>query len=110
SQQATATALVINELVQNALEHGYETRQQGQIKLVLTDGGDSVKLEVCDDGEPLQEGFDLGNTNSLGLQIVRSLVQADLRGEIRLENDAERGVVATVTYPKAVISASAAAG
>jgi hypothetical protein len=44
------------------------------------------------------------------LQIVRSLVQADLRGEIRLENDAERGVVATVTYPKAVISASAAAG
>jgi two-component sensor histidine kinase len=108
SQQATATALVINELVQNALEHGYEHRQQGQIRVVLTDGGDSVKLEVCDDGEPLQEGFDLSNTNSLGLQIVRSLVQSDLRGEIRLENDPERGVVATVVYPKAVIGASAA--
>ena len=105
SQQATATALVINELVQNALEHGFETQQQGQVRVVLTDGGDSVKLEVCDDGEPLQEGFDLGNTSSLGLQIVRSLVQADLRGAIRLENDAERGVVATVIYPKAVINA-----
>jgi two-component sensor histidine kinase len=108
SAQATATALVINELVQNALEHGYENRQQGQIALVLTDGGDSVKLEVCDDGEPLSIDFDLASSTSLGLQIVRSLVQADLRGEIRLENDAERGVVATVTFPKYVFSAGGA--
>ena len=100
---------MINELVQNALEHGYEHREQGQIKVVLTDGGDSVKLEVCDDGEPLSTDFDLAISTSLGLQIVRSLVQADLRGEIRLENDAERGVVATVIFPKNVISAGAAA-
>jgi len=105
SQQATATALVINELVQNALEHGYEHRAHGQIKLVLTDGGDSVKLEICDDGEPLSADFDFSNTASLGLQIVRSLVQADLRGEITLENQPERGVVATVVFPKAVIGA-----
>lgn len=109
SAQATAIALVINELVQNALEHGYEHRAHGLIKVVLTDGGDSVKLEVCDDGEPLSTDFDLALTTSLGLQIVRSLVQADLRGEIRLENDPERGVVATVIFPKAVISAAAAA-
>ncbi len=106
SQQATATALVINELVQNALEHGFEHRERGQIELVLTDGGDSVKLEICDDGEPLSAEFDFGNTTSLGLQIVRSLVQADLRGEIKLENQPERGVVATVMIPKAVIGAS----
>lgn len=105
SQQATAIALVINELVQNALEHGYEHRAHGQIKLVLTDGGDSVKLEICDDGEPLSADFDFSNTTSLGLQIVRSLVQADLRGEISLENQPERGVVATVEFPKAVIGA-----
>jgi two-component system, sensor histidine kinase PdtaS len=101
--------LVINELVQNALEHGYEHQQHGQIKLVLTDGGDSVKLEVCDDGEPLSTEFDFNNTTSLGLQIVRSLVQADLRGEITLSNEPQRGVVATVVYPKAVISTNAAA-
>jgi two-component system, sensor histidine kinase PdtaS len=109
SAQATATALVINELVQNALEHGFEHRERGQIKLVLTDGGDSVKLEICDDGEPLSADFDLAASTSLGLQIVRSLVQSDLRGEIRLENDAERGVVATVIFPKAVINAGAVA-
>jgi len=108
STQATATALVINELVQNALEHGYEHRDHGQIKVVLTDGGDSVKLEICDDGEPLSTDFDLAASTSLGLQIVRSLVQSDLRGEIRLENDVERGVVATVIFPKAVIFAGTA--
>jgi len=108
SQQATATALVINELVQNALEHGYEHREHGQIGVVLTDLGDSAKLEVSDDGEPLAPDFDLGNTSSLGLQIVRSLVQSDLRGEISLENQAGRGVVATVVFPKAVINTSGA--
>ncbi len=107
STQATASALVINELVQNALEHGYEHREKGQIKLVLTDGGDSVKLEVCDDGEPLSDDFDIAASTSLGLQIVRSLVQSDLRGEIRLENDIDRGVVATVIFPKAVIMTAA---
>lgn len=105
SAQATATALVINELVQNALEHGYEHRDRGQIKVLLTDGGDSVKLEICDDGEPLSSDFELANSTSLGLQIVRSLVQSDLRGEIRLENDPARGVVATVIFPKSVINA-----
>ena len=30
SQQATACALVINELIQNALEHGFETKKRGR--------------------------------------------------------------------------------
>jgi two-component sensor histidine kinase len=103
SQQATACALVINELIQNALEHGYSSDRHGQVHIVLTDGGDRVQLEVCDDGAPLPEDFDLDGSKSLGLQIVRSLVQGDLHGQMRLENQ-ERGVVATVAFPKAVLT------
>jgi two-component sensor histidine kinase len=103
SQQATACALVINELIQNALEHGYSSDRHGQIQVVLTDGGDRVQLEVCDDGTPLPEDFDLNSSTSLGLQIVRSLVQGDLHGQVRLENQ-ERGVVAMVAFPKAVLT------
>jgi len=62
-----------------------------------------VQLEICDDGTPLPDSFDLGSSPSLGLQIVRSLVQGDLHGEVRLENHAERGVVATVAFPKALL-------
>lgn len=108
SQQATACALVINELIQNALEHGYETRKTGQIQVNLTDLGDQARLEICDDGAPLPDNFDLKNPTSLGLQIVRSLVQGDLHGQVQLENQA-RGVVATVTFPKAVLGKDAPA-
>jgi two-component system, sensor histidine kinase PdtaS len=103
SQQATACALVINELIQNALEHGYAGGKHGQVQIELTDGGDRVQLEICDDGTPLPDNFDLSSSTSLGLQIVRSLVQGDLHGEVRLENHAQRGVVATVAFPKAFL-------
>lgn len=102
SQQATACALVINELIQNALEHGYEDRKTGHIQIGLVDLGDKVRLEICDDGSPLPGDFDLANPTSLGLQIVRSLVQGDLRGDLCLENQA-RGVVATVIFPKVML-------
>ena len=101
SQQATACALVMNELIQNALEHGFEDRKQGTVRVTLTDGGDRVGLEVWDDGRLLPGDFDLDTPSSLGLQIVRSLVQSDLRGQLKVENR-EQGVSATITFPKTV--------
>jgi two-component sensor histidine kinase len=101
SQQATACALVINELIQNALEHGFENRKRGEVRLTLTDGGDRVGIEIWDDGQSLPGDFNLEMPGSLGLQIVRSLVQSDLHGRLKLENR-EQGVTASVTFPKAV--------
>ena len=99
SQQATACALVVNELIQNAMEHGFETQDQGHIRLTLIDGGDSVRLEVSDNGESLPADFSLDKPTSLGLQIVRTLVEGDLRGRVWLENrDGE--VVATVEFER----------
>ncbi len=101
SQQATACALVINELIQNALEHGFQNRKRGVVKLTLTDGGDRVVIEIWDDGQSLPGDFNLDVPSSLGLQIVRSLVQSDLHGQLKLENR-EQGVTATVIFPKGV--------
>jgi two-component sensor histidine kinase len=102
SQQATSAALVINELIHNALEHGFGARKSGAIKLSLVDGGERVQVEVWDDGDRLPDGFDLNAAASLGLQIVRSLVQDDLRGTLRLENRVD-GVAATVDFPKGAL-------
>jgi two-component sensor histidine kinase len=99
SQQATACALAVNELIQNALEHGFEGRKQGCIRVVLVDGGDKVQIEIWDDGAQLPTDFDLQTTPSLGLQIVRTLVNDDLKGKLRLENRRE-GVAATIEFPK----------
>jgi two-component sensor histidine kinase len=99
SQQATACALVVNELIQNAVEHGFEKKKHGHIHVRLADGGDQVRLEVRDDGDPLPAEFDLDKPSSLGLQIVRSLVEGDLNGTVSLENK-DTEVTATVVFPK----------
>jgi two-component sensor histidine kinase len=83
ASQATPASMVINELLLNALEHGIKGRAQGIITIVLTDMGDSVRLEVCDDGEGLPPDFRQQQSPSLGLQIVRTLVTDDLKGSIR---------------------------
>jgi two-component sensor histidine kinase len=106
SQQATACALIINELIQNAVEHGFENQGNGQVRLLLTDGGDQVKLDIWDDGDRLPDDFQLATTNSLGLQIVRSLVQDDLHGKLTLANQ-DGGVVASVEFPKQVVTQDA---
>jgi len=105
TQQATVCALVLNELVQNALEHGFDRRDEGLIAVTLMDDGEQVTLMVEDDGEGLPEGFAVAAEGSLGLRIVQTLVEADLKGRFTLENAAENGagVRATVVFPKSTL-------
>ncbi len=59
SQQATACALVANELVLNALEHAFTGRETGHwCCMQLADEGDQVVLEVIDDGVGLEEAVE----------------------------------------------------
>ena len=98
AQQATSCALIINELVQNAVEHAFIGRPAGSIVVRLTEQGDSLCIEIEDDGRGLPHDFDLRREGGLGLQIVRSLVHEDLKGEFELVNGA--GVTAVVSFPK----------
>lgn len=86
SKQATAFALVLNELVSNAIEHGFRERTDGQIDVELDWDRDEILLRVQDDGHGLPNGFDLLSARGLGLQIARMLVEKDLRGRIGITN------------------------
>jgi len=100
SSQATAVALVLNELTQNAVEHGFgEGSDEGQIAIALAEDAHQVSLRVTNDGTPLPEGFDIKRTNSLGLQIVESLVRGDLQGRFTLANESDT-TVAMVVFGK----------
>jgi two-component sensor histidine kinase len=105
TQQATVCALVINELVQNALEHGYDHRDRGVVTVTLRDEGEHVTVLVEDDGEGLPAGFSVATDGSLGLRIVQTLVEADLKGSFVLENSEVDGVGvrAIVTFPKSTL-------
>ncbi|HYN88882.1 MAG TPA: histidine kinase N-terminal domain-containing protein, partial [Ardenticatenaceae bacterium] len=80
AHQTTVCALVINELLLNAFEHGFDQRDDGDITVILQDEGDRVILQVNDNGAGLPEDFKLEESGSLGLRIVRTVVQQDLRG------------------------------
>lgn len=84
SDFATPLALVINELVTNAVEHGLEGRT-GTVWLIADraegDGKDEyLTVTIADDGVGLPDGQ---YTEGLGLQIVRTLVTSELGGTIQ---------------------------
>ncbi len=87
ASQATPMAMVVNELLLNAVEHGLAGRSRGRILIQLDDLGDSVALTVEDDGHGLPPDFSLHQAGgSLGLHIVQTLVTDDLKGSFRMES------------------------
>ncbi|WP_415945696.1 sensor histidine kinase [Selenomonas montiformis] len=103
SKYASSLALVLNELVLNAMEHAFEGRSSGTIGLRVEEDGDHWQLDLYDDGCGLPENFDPHKTRSLGLSIVRTLIEGDLDGMFDLENDARgpgHGTHARIRLPK----------
>ncbi|MGP0109346.1 MAG: sensor histidine kinase [Acidimicrobiales bacterium] len=107
---ATPLAVVVAELVQNAIEHAFNEFEAedgaeapgargssddldgaaphatGHIRVHLVNDGTTLRLEVTDDGSGLPDGFDIDATESLGLSIVRDLVRSQLDGSITMRN------------------------
>jgi two-component system, sensor histidine kinase PdtaS len=78
---ATPLAMILTELLQNALEHGLAGRA-GQLSVVADRRDGRLLVEVVDDGRGLPAGFDPENSGNLGLQIVRTLALAELGGRL----------------------------
>jgi len=110
ASQATASALVVNELLMNAMEHGLRDRHEGEIRIALEDLGDEVRITLLDNGLGLPSDFDPDESRSLGLQIVHTLVTDDLKGRLQFEQvtgddaGAAEGTRAIVTFPKRSIN------
>jgi two-component sensor histidine kinase len=94
SRAATALALVVNELLQNALEHAFVGRSRGAVRITLGRGPQEWVVEVRDDGV----GLPAARPSSLGLEIVETLVRDDLHGSLTFNSTAE-GTQAVVRLP-----------
>src|SRR5690606_39030505 len=80
AEDATALALVLTELVSNAVEHGLAERASGEVEVRAERDGDHLLVYVSDDGAGLGESA--GPGSGLGTQIVQALVSNELRGTI----------------------------
>jgi len=99
SGQATYVALILNELIQNAVEHGLKGNIGTELIVNISRDEDSVEIAVTNDGDPLPADFDLKGNRNLGLKIVESLVRDNLMGEFTISTDSGR-TRSTVKFPR----------
>jgi two-component sensor histidine kinase len=92
---ATPLAMVLTELVQNAVEHADASR----IEVQVSRNEAALEVVVRDDGQGLPADFDLAGSTRLGLRIVRTLVEGELRGTIDLAPSPPRGTAARLVLP-----------
>ena len=96
---ATPLALVVAELLQNAVEHWVHEGGDGspRVDLEFARDGNTLSVVVRDNGSGFPAGFDIDRTRSLGLAIVRDLVRSQLGGSITVNND--HGAVVHLIVP-----------
>jgi len=102
AEHATALALVLTELVTNAVEHAFsDGRESGNIWIEVAREGQNLRVSIVDDGvglggkdvETLGQRADSG----LGTQIVRTLVANELSGTIEWRERPEGGTEVILT-------------
>ena len=100
SEQASNLAIVINELVQNSIEHGFKGRMEGTIGINISLTDDSCYLEIYDNGNglPSEAETKKRKRKSLGTQIIRTLIEDDMGGEFALVSDG--GTRAKIRIPR----------
>lgn len=95
---AIPCGIILNELLANALEYGFsaDNRESIHVKLGYTNE-DDLRLKVRDSGPGFPEDFDIDKSNTLGLEVVRTLTNYELGGSLQIRNDG--GASVTVTFP-----------
>jgi two-component sensor histidine kinase len=87
SKNASNLAVIINELILNSIEHGFVGRNHGVIGLRTAIYEKEYIIELYDDGIGLPDNFNMKQAKSLGLQIIKTLVQDDIGGSLEFKND-----------------------
>jgi two-component sensor histidine kinase len=84
---ATPLSVVLIELLQNAIDHGFpEGSAGGDVVVELSRNGAVLDIAVINDGVGLDPGFELNKATGLGLSIVRTLVTTELGGTIMMRS------------------------
>lgn len=96
--QAVPIGLIINEAVTNSIKYAFPNRDGGTIVVLLKYlEGNEILLEIADDGVGVERGFDIKRTNSMGMQLIDTLIQ-QLEGEMNIQN--KDGLVIAVVLKK----------
>jgi PAS domain S-box-containing protein len=95
--QAIPCALVVNEILSNAYKHAFSGMKKGTIEISAVQENGRIRITVRDNGIGLPADFDIGRTSSLGLKLIRTLVQHQLKGSLSFES--RNGTEMSMEFP-----------
>jgi two-component sensor histidine kinase len=93
-ETATVLAMVLTELIQNAAQHAYPERS-GRLTVAANRIRDRLRVRVSDDGVGMPA--DLDTSASLGLSIVRTLVESELKGTLAFQRGRSGGTTVAIS-------------
>jgi two-component sensor histidine kinase len=100
---ATPLAVVLTELLQNAVDHGFpegsSREEPGKVTVALDNDGTELQVLVIDNGDGPPSGFRIEDATGLGLSIVRSLVTSQMEGSIEVRAGDAGGTTVEVRVP-----------
>ncbi len=99
AEVATPLVMILNELLLNAVEHGFADGGTGEVVVGVQRERRRLRVTVADTGQGLPSDFHLEARDRLGLQIVRTLATGELRGEITLRARPGGGTEAVLEVP-----------
>jgi len=85
--QASPLGLVTNELVSNSLKYAFSDEREGKITVTMRKQNKELHLTIKDNGVGMPNDLDWKKANTLGLKLVRTLVENQLDGTIGMENN-----------------------
>ena len=95
--QAIPCGLIVNELVSNALKYAFPDDGSGEILMTLKENKGKIALSISDDGVGLPATLDVENSDTLGLQLVYTLID-QLDANISLTSN--KGTNYLITFDK----------
>lgn len=93
SDKATSVALVVNEIVQNAVDHAFVERKNGKVEIEIKKKDEYSSIKISDNGVGIDK--EISETN-MGLLIINSLIKDKLKGSISVNT--KKGIGTTIEF------------
>ncbi|MCK9590567.1 MAG: response regulator [Methanoregula sp.] len=95
--QALPCSLVVNEILSNAYKHAFKGREKGTIEISVVQVNSRIRMTICDNGAGLPDNFDISRSKGLGMSLIRTIVQHQLKGSLTFKS--QQGTKISLEFP-----------
>jgi two-component system, sensor histidine kinase PdtaS len=96
-EKAVPMSLAVNEIIGNSLKFAFEGRSSGKIRINYTCTEGRFDMTISDNGKGIDRSYIEGETESIGLNLIRNLVYLQLNGTAEVSSDG--GTTWTISFP-----------